>query len=69
MAWNVLFRKRADRSFPLLIIFLSGPVLHEVPFLEDLDGVEEVDVVLLYIRFSLLIVPFEFHGCSRILTG
>ena len=61
MIGDILFGERTDRSLPLFLIFFSGPVLHEVSFLEDLDGIEEVEVVLLYVRFSFLIVPVKIH--------
>jgi hypothetical protein len=58
---DILFGERTDRGLPLFLIFFSGPVLHEVLFLEDLDGIEEAEAVLLYVRFSFLIVPVEIH--------
>ena len=32
---------------------------------KSLDGVEEIQVVLLYVRLSLLIVPVEFHQAQQ----
>ena len=61
MIGDILFGERTDRGLPLFLIVFSGPVLHEVLFLEDLDGIEEVEVVLLYVRFSFLIVPVKIH--------
>jgi hypothetical protein len=66
MPWNVRFRKRPNDRLPRFPLFLSGAVFHEVLFLEDLDGVEEIQVVLLYVRLSLLIVPVEFHQAQRV---
>jgi hypothetical protein len=65
MLWNVCFRKRPNGCLSRFPLLLSGAVFHEVVLLEDLDGVEEIQVVLLYVRLSLLIVPVEFHQARR----
>ncbi len=65
MPWDVRFRKWPNGCLSRFPLLLSGAVFHEVFLLKDLDGVEEIQVVLLYVRFSLLIVPVEFHQVRR----
>ncbi|CBH23132.1 hypothetical protein SRM_00211 [Salinibacter ruber M8] len=47
------------------LLFLSDAVFRKVLLLEYLDGVEEVQVMFLYIRLSLPVVPVEFHRAWR----
>ena len=65
MPWDVRFRKWPNGCLSRFPLLLSGSVLYEVILLENLDGVEEIQVVLLYVRFSLLVVPVEFHQVRR----
>jgi hypothetical protein len=65
MPWDVRFRKWPNGCLSRFPLLLSGAVFHEVFLLKDLDGVEEIQVVLLYVRLSLLIVPVEFHQAQR----